>query len=102
LIGTSEALTHNIDGMISDSEQKNATVALCVSKRQKEKHLTNHISEISVIEDSITMPIFPPLAIQVASSPCGMANFLLALYLVKTLTRLLLILHAIFLLLNGP
>jgi hypothetical protein len=65
--------------MILDSEWKKAVVALFVSKRQKEKHLTKHISEISVIGDSITMPIFPLLATQVASSPYGMAIFSLAL-----------------------
>jgi hypothetical protein len=79
LIGTSEALTHSIDRMILDSEPKKAPMALYVSKIQKEKHLTKHISEISIIGDSITMPIFPPLATQVASSPYGMAIFSLAL-----------------------
>jgi hypothetical protein len=86
--------------MILDSEQKKVVVALFVSKRPKEKLLTKHISGISTIGDSITMLIFPPLATQEASSPYGMAIFSLELLLVKILTRLLLISHAISLVLN--
>jgi hypothetical protein len=54
--------------MISDYELKKAIVALFVSKKQKEKHLTGHISETFVIEDSIIMHIFLPLEIRGALS----------------------------------
>jgi hypothetical protein len=87
--------------MISDLEQKKATVALFASKKQKEKHLIRHISETFVIEDSITMHILHILEILEALLPYGMAIYLLALCLAKAPTRSPLILHATYLVQHG-